>query len=367
MRARLFSLVAATVLVTAACGSSSEGDGAERAPAQSSTTITSVAGDTTTSSEPTTGSSPDEGDGRGDDHDGEASEPGEETPSVVWMIDGDTFDAVAIDVASGDEIARVPGWGAEFGAGSEDESEGPLQALQTIDVVHDGAAVSVWLDDCCEPAFGSSFGVDPTATAGTDSILEAATVTVMGLGPAISTDGELVAVGVGDLGVTVAETATGITVVDLGSVLADAVGDPEAYIFWRSLAWADDRLLAVAAPIDEGSTVSFVDVADPTAPVVGASIGLEGTVLDATSGEAGTVVLLVESGDGVEGVVVEAVSGEVVDRFPTLAGAVHLDGSPDGTRFLVVDDAGDVVVQTADGGLETVDLGGRPAIDAAWG
>ncbi len=367
MRVSFPCLVAAVVL--AGCTGSATSDEAVSTTEVETTTTLGTTSSTATADETTDTTDDDAAADAEDDTDAESGdEATAEQPGVVWIIDGDTFDAVAVDVESGDEVDRVPGWGPEFAGGgdeTDEELDGLFQALQTIDVVPAESGITVWLDDCCEPAFGSAFGVDPDVASSATSIIDAASVTLMGLGPAVSADGTLVAVGIGDLGVTVAEAATGITVVDLTDLATTLVGDDE-FVTWQTLAWSADRVLAVAASGAEGSTLHLVDLRDPEAPEVVASAPLEGTALDATSGGDGTIVVLVRSDDGVEAVVLDA-AGERVGGFPTLPGSIHLDGSPDGSRFLVVDGAGDVVVQTLDGGLETLDLGGRTAIDAAWG
>lgn len=348
---RLLAPTVAVLALIGACGSG--GSDAATTTTEATTTSAPAGESTTTSTEATTTTTEEETT--------TTTEAVDAEPTSLWIIDADTYDAVRIDLETGEEIGRIPGWGG----GSENDE--PVQALQTIELGPDGW---LWFDDCCEPAFGTSFGVDPVSPQAdlAGPITEVAQLTLDGLSPRVSPDGALVATSVGDLGVSVADTATGEAVVDVAT-LAETLSLPaeDAIVFWNTLGWVAPRTLVVAAPFADGTLLSFVDLTDPTAPVALAEpLLVEVNLTDATLGLDGHLVALAEQDGLASAIVIDATTGTEIDRFPLVPGTIGIDGSPDGERFLLVDEAGDVLVQTADGDFETLDLGGFRAIDAAW-
>ena len=145
-RALLVSLLA--VLLAACSADPGVTEGGDATPA--STVDSSDGGDAGTSS--TTEPADDE---PADD------EPADKTatlPGSMWGVEADGFDLVRIDTESGEVVQRIPGWGADAGAG---EQEGGLQALQEITAKGD----NLWVADCCEPAVGTVYRVDPDGSA----------------------------------------------------------------------------------------------------------------------------------------------------------------------------------------------------------
>ena len=272
-----------------------------------------------------------------------------DTDGPIWVVDADTFDLVLIDPASSDAIQTITGWGADF----VDPDTGPIQALQTVEV---DARGRIWVDDCCEPAFGNTFGIDPE----TDMSIEEAQIRLFGLTPRVSPSGDRVAIGIGDLGVGVFDTSTGETVVDPGTIYS-LTTDAE-FTFLTPIAWADDTTLAIAVPAESTFTVAFVDLTDPSTPMaVGSSGAIDGVVLDGDFRADGTVAVLIAP-DRTE-------TRRMVIITPPTAAVIEVVELPDGTAGIDYDARGDnLLLLTADGALRTFGADGvvaGPFIDAA--
>lgn len=268
----------------------------------------------------------------------------------IWAVDATTYDLILVDPNTGDVLDSVAGWGSEFG----DPDQGPAQALQTLEV---DARGRVWVDDCCEPAFGSTFGIDPT----TDTSIQEAQIRLTGLTPRVAPSGDLVALAIGDLGVGVFDTDTGQTVVD-PSVIYPLVTDAD-FAFLVPIAWADDTTLAVAVPGAASFTVSFVDLTTPAEPeLIGTSEAVEGAVLDGDFRADGAVAVLVTPGR-------ESSERRMVILDPQTVDAIEVVELPDGTTGIDYDATGrNLLLLTADGDLRTSgaeDVVTGPFLDAA--
>ncbi|MEL7155798.1 MAG: hypothetical protein AAFN30_04280 [Actinomycetota bacterium] len=342
-------LVMMVLVVAAACGGGQVGGEATSEPASSidteSSTTTSIDGEV-------------DGDGDGDmDGDGASPEstmappaPGSlrtplpferatTIPDSFWAIDDARFDLVRVDADTGNVIETLGGWGAELAQG-----EG-AQVLTSVEVAPGGR---LWLDDCCEPAFGSVFDVDDDQRF--DLRADSGAVgRRTGLSPEVSPDGALVAVAVGSDGVSVTTTGSGAAVAEgsaIASVVADAIGaDPDAIGFPYPLAWLSAEVLVVVSPGADEATLQAVDVSGATPVAVGPAVVLDGNVV---AGDVRTdghlVIALSEAGADasapVAGRVLDPDTGEVVAAFALPDGTSGIDYDTTGTYLLTVNQAG---------------------------
>lgn len=276
-------------------------------------------------------------------------------PESIWGVDAETFDLVQIELATGDVLRSVAGWGPDFA----EDSAGGGQALQFVEVE---AGSSIWVDDCCEPAFGTTFRVDP-GTTGIDDV----TLKATGLGAEVSFDGRLVALGVGDLGISVLDAETGDEVVG-SDALAPSIASPSGVdlVFPTPLTWLSATTLAVAADSVDRTSITFLDLSDPGAPVaIGEPLTIDGVAFDADIRFDGRLVVLVDRPNETpakELVVIEVQTRTVIDRFELEDGTRGIDFDDSRHHLLIID--GDGMVQVfGKSGLE-VPIG--PFIDAGW-
>lgn len=337
---KAFVLVA---FLAAACSSAT--DEAANATTTSTTTeassTTATESPTTTAEETTTTETP---------------SPDTEFPAVVWGIEADTYDVVEVDTASGEVLRRIPGWGDEF----VDPDVGPLQALQTIDVVGE----IVWTGDCCEPAVGSVFGVETSS----DVRIPDSSIRSFGIDPVISPDGASVAVGALDIGVTVFDAATGATTVDpqLIDELLPAPTGVEPPLFPRALTWLDPTTVVVAQTTETVSNVVVVDLSDPADPaVVGPVIEVFGRIIDGAVDGDGDLVMAVHdpTAEVTFGQVFALATGAELSTFLLDPDASAIDYDESG-RFLLVARPGRAPAWqgAGTGGV----LPGPALVDAVW-
>ena len=275
-------------------------------------------------------------------------------PGTFWAIEARTFDVIQVDVASGAEVGRITGWGAPPGG----DPSLVLQALQHVDVSPDGW---LWLDDCCEPAFGNVFGLDPSRVENLEQIFGSVDGSdgrqLVGLSPATSPDGSLLAWGNGPFEVTVAD-GRGIAV---GSVLT---GDDDTFAY--PLAWLDDTTLAAAVAGRGATTITFWDLSTPSAPVqVGSPQVVAGLVADAARAEDGTILVVF----GPEPVTNPSRSGAIVspggsEPIEVPDGLASVDRDPSGQHLLWV--GADGLVRTGPLGGDAPVLSGIEVLSASW-
>ena len=238
-------------------------------------------------------------------------------------------------------LRRVAGWGPLV---EDDELGG--QALVGVDAGPEGI---VWVSDCCEPAVGGLFGIGPDTTG-----IDAPLATALGVWPQISPDGRLVAMGVLEEGVQIADASTGEVVIApqaIGPLLGRPTGDPG---FAQPLAWIDNDVLAVSiADFDsDRSTITFVDVRFPENPTLLAEpVTLTGFTLDGTAAAGDLHVLLGPAGGGAasELVIVDPVASTVLDTRSLGGGTIAVEFDPTGRHLLELDDAGLLSIIGPDG------------------
>jgi hypothetical protein len=278
-----------------------------------------------------------------------------EPPATVWGVDAETFDLVQIEISSGTELRRVTGWGVDLA----ERSEGGGQALQFVEVE---ASTSIWVDDCCEPAFGTTFRIDPETTS-----LDDAGLRMTGLGAELSFDGRLVAVGVGDIGIQILDAQSGEEVVSPDSLapLIAAPDDAGDFVFPTPLTWLGDTTLAVAVGSVDRTTITLLDVTDPLAPIsIGDPITIDGTIVDGDVRFDGRIVALTDrpSSPFKELVVIDVPTASVLERTELADGTNGIDFDGSRRHLLIVDGEGMLELY----GKAGFDRAIGPFIDAGW-
>ncbi len=281
-------------------------------------------------------------------------------PGSFWAVDGRSFDLVEVDTTSGQVVTRIAGHGSE----AADPVGGPAQLLQTVEVAADGR---LWVTDCCEPAAGNIYGLWPDV----GRIDDADVTRLYGLDPAVSTDGRLVAFGVLDLGIGLYDTALAEPI-ETPNLLGDlvvgpdgATGDP---VFASALTWLDTEVLVVAVTDDDSgrSTLSFIDLSDPSRPVpAGDPLTVDGLVVDAALRADGRLLLLtIPDDDGPVRImaVFDPLAWSVIDNvaLPDLASGIDHDA---GSGALLVSLPGSVLVLGPEG--QSIERPGN-YLDVAW-
>lgn len=279
-----------------------------------------------------------------------------EPPTTVWGVSAVDFDLVEIDIATGDELRRVTGWGADLAA----QTEGGGQALQFVEVE---AGERVWVDDCCEPAFGTSFRIDPDTTD-----IDEAPLKTTGLGAEVSLDGRHVALGVGDIGIAILDAETGAEVVSPES-LQPLIAAPEGagdFVFPTPVTWLSDTTLAVAVDATDQTTITVLDLADPLDPQrVGEPVTIPGLVFDGDVRFDGRIVALVDRPDQSptkELVVIDVATSSVHEQIELAEGTMGIDYDASRRHLLILNGEG-MLELFGKAGFEQ-QLG--PFVDAGW-
>jgi hypothetical protein len=121
-----------------------------------------------------------------------------------------------------------------------------------VELAPDG---TIYVDDCCEPAYGSTFAVvstfDPVSTPA-----------ISGVDPESSPDGSRLAR---------SNLGSAITISDASGSELGTFGDPDfSGVVTVPLTWIDASTLVVASsdPGDDLNRLQVLDVTDPTSPVV---------------------------------------------------------------------------------------------------
>ncbi|MEM9130873.1 MAG: hypothetical protein AAGE88_00925 [Actinomycetota bacterium] len=271
---------------------------------------------------------------------------GDERPDVIptsfWAIEDTTFDLVRVASSDGAVLDRLGGWGEAAAAG-----DAP-QLLTSVEATTDGR---LWLDDCCEPAIGTSYLVDDDQSF--DLIAAPGAVTSRnGLSPEVNASGDRVALSLLDLGVLVADGVTGAEIagpVAVKQAVATAVvGDPDGFLNPFPVAWHGSSTVAVGWPRIGGDAVQAVNVSGAAPVAVGPAITVGGAIVAGDVRTDGALVVAVIR-DGTEGRAA-AVAGEVYDpdtgellaEFALPPETIGVDYDPTGTYLLTVDADGTV-------------------------
>ncbi len=222
-----------------------------------------------------------------------ASSLPEGAPDTFVAVTSGTFELVRVDSRTGAVLESLGSWGTG--------DDGPLQALQFVELAPNG---TIYVDDCCEPAYGTTFVV-------TDQFDPASTPQLTGFGPEVSPDGSLLARSSQGSAVSIAD-ANGNEFGSFGD--ADFTGR-----IITALTWVDNSTLVVNETSADGNTntLQFLDVSEPSAPSViaersapdrsylAADVRADGNVL---------VVTLIDTGD-VIAEIIDSSSGEVIVDF----------------------------------------------------
>ncbi len=212
-------------------------------------------------------------------------------PDSFVGVTNDTFELVRVESRTNEVLASLGSWTPGLAEGAE-----PEQALQLVELAPDG---TVYVDDCCEPAYGSTFIVadafDPDSTPRLD-----------GLFPEVSPDGS-----------RLARTSQGsaVAISDTGGIELGVFGVPDfAGPILTPLTWIDSSTLLVSETRvdDEVERLRFLDVSDPFDPseisgrsdpgrsYLAADVRADGNVLvvvrrlDAESGEGDVVAEILD-------------------------------------------------------------------------
>ncbi len=235
-------------------------------------------------------------------------------PSTFWAITNSGYELVQVDVDSGDRLANLGGWDTSGGCSPDN---GCLdQAIDSVTVGPDGR---LWVTDCCEPAVGNWYVLDPGERFDPMSAERG-----YGLDVSLSPDGGRSARG--ELGsVTIADQRGAA----LGRFPPEESDDP---VWFRPLTWLDEHRLVVA----EGARLVILDAAVAREPIVAREIDLSGQVWDAAVRADGLLVALVgwEETD-LQGQVIDPDSGRLSTTFDLPDDAYEIDYDPSGTYLLV--------------------------------
>lgn len=263
-------------------------------------------------------------------------------PTSFWAIEQGTFDLVRVASADGTVLDRLGGWGE-----SAATSEAP-QLLTSVEAATDGR---LWLDDCCEPAIGTSYVVDDRQTfdliAAPDAVGRRP-----GLSPEVNVDGDRVALSLLDLGVVVADSVSGDEIAGpaaVKEVVAAAVGsDPDGFLNPFPVAWHGSSTVAIGWPRIGGDVVQAVDVSGTSPVAVGPAITVGGEIVAGDVRTDGSFVVAVNrSGTegraaAVAGEVYDPDTGELLAEFALPPATWGVDYDPTGTFLLTVDADGSV-------------------------
>lgn len=217
-------------------------------------------------------------------------------PETFVAVASDTFELVRVDSQTGAVIESLGSWGIG--------GDGPLQALQFVELAPNG---TIYVDDCCEPAYGTTFIV-------TDQFDPGSTPQISGIGPELSPDGSRLAR---------SSQGSAVSIADADGNEFGFFGDPDfSGRMIRVLTWIDNSRLLVSEESADGAshTLQVLDVSDPSSPSViaertaadhsylAADVRADGNVLVVTRIENGT-----ESGEVIAEVVDSSTAQVIVD------------------------------------------------------
>lgn len=240
-------------------------------------------------------------------------------PDSFVAVTSDTFELVRVDSQDGSVLDQLGSWGPS-GDGGE-----PLQALQFVELAPNG---TIYVDDCCEPAYGTTFVV-------TDSFEPGSTPGLSGLKAEISPDGMKLAR---------SSQGSAISIADADGNAFGFFGDPDyTGAVLTPLTWIDSSTLLVNETDPDGATdtLQILDVTDPSSPSVIAERNVAGrSYLSADVRADGNVLVItrIENGSELGEVVAEIIdsaTGEVIVDFnlPDDSYSANYDASG---RFVVI-------------------------------
>lgn len=167
-------------------------------------------------------------------------------PDSFVAVTSGTFELVRVDSRTGETIEALGSWTPDLDEGAE-----PGQALQRVELAPNG---TIFVDDCCEPAYGSTFIVS-------DSFDPATTARLDGVGPEVSPDGSRLAR---------SSLGSAISISDADGAELGMFGDPDfSGRLLTPLTWVDSSTLVVAEadPARTEDRLLVLDVSDPSSPV----------------------------------------------------------------------------------------------------
>jgi hypothetical protein len=336
-------LLVSTLLVAACSGSAQEvSTGVPATVTTGAPSGSEVGEDTTAPTTSTDGTTDDEaGTTEGNQVTTSTEDPTGVIPDRYFAITNDTYELVEVETASGEIVARFGGWGQT----SEDCTDDCYdQAIDSVDLGADGR---LWMTDCCEPAAGNLYALNPGAVFDPDLSFG------LGLSPTVSPDERLLAytaledIRVGPVGFSSADPSSRFPVVR---------HDDEPVRWYTPVAWLDDTTMVVRVNGDLVDNLILVDVSEWAEPVqIGPVIG--GLVLhpDAAVRADGMIVALTRTpGEGddpsagfdnptVSGQVFDPFSGELVSEFDLPDDVYSIDY--DSTARFLLTAGGDGVVR----------------------
>ena len=239
-------------------------------------------------------------------------------PDSFVAVTSDSFELVRVDSRTGAVLESLGSWG-------DGGEEGPVQALQFVELAPDG---TIYVDDCCEPAYGSTFIV-------ADQFDPASTPQVSGLSPELSPDGSRLAR---------SSQGSAISIADARGNEFGFFGEPDyTGAVLTPLTWIDGATLVVrsAAPDSGTETLQILDVSDPSSPTVraermdadrsylAADVRADGNILVVTRIDTGT-----DTGD-VIAEILDSSTGEVIVDFNLSDDAYDANYDASG-RFVVI-------------------------------
>ncbi len=249
------------------------------------------------------------------------------TPRTLWAIEDESFDLVAATTSTGVVEQRVGGWAA----GSPD-------TRQYLTSVESGDHGLLWVDDCCEPAVGNVFAVDPEASL---VLPDDAVIMRNGTRPQLSPNGSLVATSDAVIGVLVTATDGSDLTIDTDPVVeASNVLVPDAVV---PLAWLSDQVLLVSSYEGPSTVLIPVNVSGVEAVPAAEPIEIEGYVVSADVNSAGLLVAAVKTqrdAAATAGRVIDPTDGSVTAGFALPDNTFRIDYDPSGTYLLVSTDEG---------------------------
>lgn len=260
-------------------------------------------------------------------------------PDSFVAVASGTFELVRVDSQTGTVLESLGSWGAG--------GEGPLQALQFVELAPNG---TIYVDDCCEPAYGTTFIV-------TDQFDPASTPQLSGIGPEISPDGSRLAR---------SSQGSAISIADASGNEFGFFGDPDfTGQTVSALTWIDNSTLLVneVSADGESHTLQFLDVSEPSAPLVIAERSVPGrSYLAADVRADGNVLVVTRIDNGTD-------SGDVIaEIIDSATGAVIVDFNlPDDVYDANYDASGRYVVTTrANGQLDWYGGGERGTLATGY-
>lgn len=244
-------------------------------------------------------------------------------PDTFVAISSAAFELVRVNARTGEVSDFLGGWGLPEG------EVNPEQALQFVELAPNG---TIYVDDCCEPAYGTTFVVDGFFDPATSPQLA-------GLGPELSPDGS-----------RLARSAQGsaVAISDASGAELGMFGDTDfSGVYTSALTWLDNTTLVITSSDGrvEEDVLQILDVSDPSSPQVIAerSAGPDGAFLAADVRADGDFVAVRRTGSGdVIAEVLDAGTAEVIVDFDLPDDVYDANYDAAGRFLLTVRESGQV-------------------------